>query len=92
MKICRAHHSIIAPKQHSCLQKNITTIKSRWPRFVQFDQADLNLRPPIPETNAFPLDQLAVGAHNQKYGLSASENRHTLDLLKTLSIIGAPYG
>ena len=40
-----------------------------------FDQADLNLKPPALETNALPLDQLAVREHNQKYRLNASEHK-----------------
>ena len=56
----RAHHSIIAPEQHNRLQRNVAAIKSFWQRCVWFDQIDLNLRPPMPETNALPLDQLAA--------------------------------
>ena len=33
---------------------------NRWKHCVCFDRPDdLNLRPPVPETNALPLDQLA---------------------------------
>ena len=74
------HHCV--HKQHSCLQRNVAAMKSRWQRCVRFDQANLNLRPPTPETNALPLDQLAVREHNQKYRLNVSEHKAQVEFLK----------
>ena len=57
-RVCGAHLRAIAPGQHCSSRRKVggellATLCSIWPA------RDLNLRPPAPETNAFPLDQLA---------------------------------
>ena len=59
-------------------------MENRWKLSVQFDHADLKLIPTNPETNALPLDQLAVTEHNQKYRSYASEYKAQVGLLKKL--------
>ena len=79
------------PSDIVAFKKNVAMIRSRWQCCVRLDQADLNLRPPTLETNALPLNQLALKEHNQKYRLNASKYKAQVDFLKTLSIICAPY-
>ena len=81
-RVDKAHHSIIGPEQHSRLQRYVAAKKSCWLRCVQFVQADLNLRPPTPETNAITLDQQALNEHNQNYRLNASEYKAQVGFLK----------
>ena len=57
-----AHLRIIAPGQHSSIKRNVATVASHWQHCVRFDRPEIStsqLKPPAPEMNTLPLDQLA---------------------------------
>ena len=53
----RVHLCVIAPRQHSFFRKNVAAVATAGNVLI-WRARDLNFRPPAPETNALPFDQM----------------------------------
>ena len=72
-RVCGAHLRVITPRKHSFIRKLL-----QWWRVVgntasDLAGRDLNPRPPAPETNAFPLNQL-VGPTTRNRSISTNKS------------------